>query len=321
MSKLTKRSSSSKKFEGAVECTDFECVTFQDKPYQMDSRPLVDVAAPIPPFTEPPCRFERSEGRQSFNEGTESKFGGRLNQSSIATVNNLTANDRRLSQSHVFGAANQATASASNEPPVVNQQHQDAMANLQRKRPGSARYARPVNGVKHGSSSSLSSASSASSTGSYSNNIGNGFGHPEHAELIQSINASLNQLSLVEDMQDLVPSTNAPPLKPKRPSTDRVKTTMAFYANKPSFSSDNRQPSGQVSAYFNTVSHQYWFVTIPVSNRRSVGCHVCCVKIVEYAVCMSSDNMSPCNFAWCGDRPVTDLIGVVTWFRAFVTWF
>ena len=258
MSKLTKKSSSSKKFEGAVECTDFECVTFQDKPYQMDHRPLADSAAPPPPFTEPPCRFERSEARQSFNEGTESKFGSRLNQSSIATVNNLNANDRRLSQSHVFGAPSQAApiAHASTEPPLAIQQ-QDQIANLQRKRPGSARYARPgaVNGAKHGSSSSLSSASSASSVGSYSNNIGNGFGHPEHAELIQSINESLNQLSLVEDMQDLMPP-NAPP-KPKRPSTDRVKTTMAFYANKPSFSSDNRQPARQVCAYFCSVSHQY----------------------------------------------------------------
>ena len=250
MSKLTKKSSSSKKFEGAVECTDFECVTFQDKPYQMDS------PAPIPTFTDPPYRFERSEGRQSFNEGTESKFGGRFTQSSIATVNNLNANDRRLSQSHVFGATSQAAPSTSNEPPLAIQQ-QDQMVNLQRKRPGSARYARPgaVNGAKHGSSSSLSSASSASSAGSYSNNIGNGFGHPEHAELIQSINESLNQLSMVEDMQDLMPA-NAPP-KPKRPSVDRVKTTMAFYANKPSFNSDNRQPARQVCAYFYTVSHQY----------------------------------------------------------------
>ena len=268
MSKLTKKSSSSKKFEGAVECTDFECVTFQDKPYQIESRPITDTGGQTPHFTEPSCRFERGETRQSFNEGADSKFSGRLNQSSIATVNNLNANDRRLSQSHVFGATGPVAQISGNDPPI-SMQHQDQIANLQRKRPGSARYARPgaVNGAKHGSSSSLSSASSASSVGSYSNNIGNGFGHPEHAELIQSINESLNQLSMVEDMQDLMPA-NAPP-KPKRPSTDRVKTTMAFYANKPSFSSDNRQPLRQVCAYFCAVlDHQFCnlFVTIPSSN-------------------------------------------------------
>lgn len=255
MSKLTKKSSSSKRYEGAVECTDFECVSFQEKPYQFESRPVNDTSIQSHPITEPPCRFERGEGqgRQSFTEGNESKYAHRLNQSSISTVNNLNANDRRISQSHVFGGASQPQPTSHAEPPGSGLTQQEQLANIQRKRPGSARYARPgaVNGAKHGSSSSLSSASSVSSTGSYSNNIGNGFGHPEHAELLQSINQSLNQLSMVEDIQDLTPgNANAPP-KPKRPSTDRVKTTMAFYANKPSFSSDNRPPPiRQVCAYF-----------------------------------------------------------------------
>ena len=239
INKLSKKASSSKRYhEGAVECTDFECVSFQDKPYQLENRSQLPEER-SQSFSSQPCRFERNDSRQSFSEGTESKYSTRLNQSSIASVNNLNPNDRKLSQSHIFNTQNpglppEATAASSET---------DQIANLQRKRPGSARY-RTTNGIRHGSSSSLSSASSVSSGGSYHNSITNGFGHPAHAEILQSINQSLNQLSLVQDIET-GPLPNAPP-KPKRPSTDRVKTTMAFYANKPSFSADPRNTLRQV---------------------------------------------------------------------------
>lgn len=245
ISKLSKRSSASKRYEGAVECSDFECVSFRDKPYQLENRTsILDSSNPPEGQISEQSAFERGEGRQSFNEGIDSKYSGRLNQTSITTVNNLSSTDRKLAQSHVFSSQSQQFPSNAIDQPTAANQETDQLGNLQRKRPGSARYARAVgtvNGAKHGSSSSLSSNSSMSSTGSFSNNVSNGFGHPEHAELFQSINQSLNQLSLVEDVQT-GPLLNAPP-KPKRPSTDRVKTTMAFYANKPSFVQGENQPS------------------------------------------------------------------------------
>ena len=215
MSFFKKKSSSKRYQEGAIECSDFECVSFQDKPFT--SKPSETPAPPVPPA---PYRFERNEVRQSFSEGMDPARYAHP-KSSIATVNNLGSADRKLSESHFF------------------QPHDgmDHLAQLQRKRPGSARYSssragQSANGHRHGSSSSLSSASSISSSSSFNNTHSNGFQH----ELMQTINQSLNQLSMMGE-EESSSSLGAPP-KPKRPSTDRVKTTMAFYANKPTFGRD-----------------------------------------------------------------------------------
>lgn len=219
-----KKKSSSKRFqEGAIECTDFECVSFQDKPFT--SKPPPENPPPPPPPPGGPYRFERNEIRQSFSEGMDpARYANP--KSSIATVNNLGSSDRKLSETHIF--------QQDGNPPHHPEQH---LAQLQRKRPGSARYSsrsgQPSNGHRHGSSSSLSSASSISSSSSFSNAHSNGF----QSELIQTINQSINQLSMMGEEEPS--SLNAPP-KPKRPSTDRVKTTMAFYANKPTFGRDAR---------------------------------------------------------------------------------
>ena len=256
-----KKKSSSKRFqEGAIECSDFECVSFQDKPFT--SKPPDNPPPPVPA----PYRFERNEVRQSFSEGMDPARYAHP-KSSIASVNNLGPNDRKLSESHIFQPDNNSSL--------------DHLSQLQRKRPGSARYStRPgqsANGHRHGSSSSLSSASSISSSSSFSNNhsASNGFQN----ELLQTINQSINQLSMMGEEEPSV--INAPP-KPKRPSTDRVKTTMAFYANKPTFGRDARGGLRQVMSNEHTHtcsrSLQLSFPIHLVVLCLLLGCIIVCVK-------------------------------------------
>ena len=257
ISKLSKKASSSKRYhEGAVECTDFECVSFQEKPYQLDQQ--------RPPGDVPSQLFDKPEGKQVLKETGVVKPNIRSNSvHSFSAVNNLNnGSENKSSHGHSSSVENAAN---------INYENDQLIQQLHRKRGGSARF-RNTNGIKHGSSSSLSSASSFSSGGSYCNHVNNGFGHPQHAEILQSINQSLNQLSLVEDVPGTSDSVHAPP-KPKRPSTDRVKTTMAFYANKPSFGGElsRRPPARQVFINIHLVLYIYIYINFKFTRNVSTS--------------------------------------------------
>lgn len=252
---LAKKAHSSTRYEGAVECSDFEVVSFREQPRQNQDRQS---------FSGTSCHDRQgsiSDDRQSISESTcgdhrFTRFG-----SNNLSVNNLNYPEKKPKQppNVLDRPLDRPIERPVPDRPGIDRpvpvperqvpdrpveltdfpQNHDQSNPLYRSRPGSARF-RTTNGhggARHGSSSSLSSASSVSSAGSYSNNITNGIHAAEHAELAQAI-ADLARVDPAPMISHPPTSYNQfgapPPPKPKRPSTDRVKTTMAFYANKPS---------------------------------------------------------------------------------------